>query len=54
MREETPEQRKRVLIVGWTILAVMFLVACGAIVLALWPAGQKPSEPHPLNQPIEP
>jgi hypothetical protein len=53
MKEETPQQKKRVLFVGWTILAILFLAACGAIVFALWPAGQKASEPLPPNHSIE-
>jgi flagellar basal body-associated protein FliL len=52
MREETPQQKKRVLILGWTIIVIIFLSAAVAAVFAVWPTGEKTIEPNPQNLPL--
>jgi len=53
MKEETPEQRKRVLILGWTFIAVVVLI-CLAMVLSFRSLEQEKDESQKTNAPTFP
>jgi len=52
LKEETPQQRKRVLILGWAAIVIAVLLSA-LLVLSIRPLEDKPAEPQNPNIPTK-